>query len=238
MALAIPNNSASGYAAYKVIHPALIAIVDEVRDWLNRDEDVVSNNLIGRFMQKAADDAYRELRIPPLEATTNLTITSANALVNEIPIPGDFTELIRLSKVKAANKYDIYNDRVELSVFDDDFEAKPNGRYFTRKGTNFKLYPTVVVGEVYEVHYHRRLASLDAVVTGTTNEVYNWLRDDNEKVFLFGTLRYASVYLSDLAGADMYGKLYDDEIKTLNYEEKQRLSRGANLRSVFTSALI
>jgi len=238
MALAIPNDSDASYAAYKVAHPALIAIVDEVRDWLNRDDDVVSNNLIGRFMQKAADDAYRELRIPPLETTLNITVSSSNVTTNQLPIPGDFTELIRLSKITATNKYDIYNDKVELSVFDDTFEAKPRGRYFTRKGGYFKLYPAVVEAEVYELHYYRRLGSLDALTTGTSTEAYNWLRDANGKVFLFGTMRYASIYLADLAAADTYGKLYTEEVKNLNDEEKQRLSRGANLRSIFTSSLI
>jgi len=41
-----------------------------------------------------------------------------------------------------------------------------------------------------------------------------------------------------LAGADNYMKLFDAEIKSLNDEEKQRLSRGANLRSVFSTRLI
>jgi len=238
MALTIPSDTASAYAAYKTAHPGLINLVDDVRDWLNRDEDVVSNNLIGSFMQKAADNAYRELRIPPLETTLNVTVSSANAAANQLTIPGNFTELIRLSKVKSDNKFEVYNDRVELSVFDDQELAKPSYRYFTRKGTHFKIYPAIVEGEVYEIHYYRRLFALDALTVDTSKEIYNWLRDDNEKVFLFGTLKFASIYLSDMAAADTYSKLFDNEIATLNQEEKQRLSRGANLRSVFSSKLI
>jgi len=238
MALTIPNNTDGTYAAYKAAHPALINLVDDIRDWLNRDEDVVSNNLIGSFMQKAADNAYRELRIPPLETTIDVTISSSNAAANQLPIPGNFTELIRLSKVKADNKFEVYNDRVELSVFDDQELAKPSYRYFTRKGSYLKLYPAVLENEVYELHYYRRLFALDALTTDTSTEIYNWLRDDNEKTFLFGALKYASIYLSDMAAADTYGKLFDNEILTLNKEEKQRLSRGANLRSVFSSNLI
>jgi len=238
MSLTIPNNSDSNYAAYKVAHPALINLVDDVRAWLNRDDDVVSNNLIGSFMQMAADNSYRELRIPPLETTLSVTVSSGNATANELPIPGNFTELIRLAKLKTATTFDIYNDRVELTVFDDEGLAKPSYRYFTRKGTNFKLYPAVLEGEVYEIHYYRRLFALDALTVDTSTEIYNWLRDDNEKAFLFGTLKFASIYLADAAGADSYSKLFDNEIKTLNTEEKQRLSRGANLRSVFSTSLI
>jgi len=238
MALTIPSNTDGTYAAYKVAHPALINLVDDVRDWLNRDEDVVSNNLIGSFMQKAADDTYRALRIPPLETTVNVTVSSVNAASNQLPIPGNFTELIRLSKVKADNKFEVYNDKVELSTFDNREELKPSYRYFSRKGSYFKLYPTILENEVYEIYYYRRLFALDALTTDTSTEIYNWLRDDNEKAFLFGTLKYASIYLSDIASVDTYGKLFDNEILTLNNEEKQRLSRGGNLRSIFSSNLI
>jgi len=238
MALTIPNNTDGTYAAYKVAHPALITLVDDVRDWLNRDEDVVSNSLIGSFMQKAADDAYRALRIPPLEASFEVTISAANALSNHIPIPSNFTELIRLSKMKGDNKFDIYNDKVELSAFDDEGLTKPSYRHFTRKGTYFKVSPSVLENEVYEIYYYRRLFTLDALSSDTSTEVYNWLRDENEKSLLFGTLKYASIYLSDMAAVDTYGKLFDNEILTLNNEEKQRLSRGGNLRSVFSSNLI
>ena len=189
-------------------------------------------------MQKAADDAYRALRIPPLETKIDITISAANALANELPIPGNFTELIRLAKVKTTTTFDIYNDKVELSVFDDVTVAKPSRRYFARKGTAFKVFPAVLVNEVYEIFYYRRLYALDALTSGTSSEIYNWMRDDNEKAFLFGTLKYACIYLSDLAGADNYMKLFDAEIKSLNDEEKQRLSRGANLRSVFSTRLI
>jgi len=156
MSLTIPASSDSTYAAYKVAHPALINLVDDVRDWLNRDEDVVSNNLIGSFMQKAADDSYKSLRIPPLEVTINVVVSSTNATNNELPIPSNFTELIRLSKLLSINKYEIYNDKVELTAFDDEYAYKPNIRYFTRKGTNLKLNPVLALAETYELHYYAR----------------------------------------------------------------------------------
>jgi len=238
MALTIPASTDSTYTAYKVAHPALINLADDIRDWLNRDEDTVSNNLIGSFMQKAADDSYKSLRVPPLEATLLVTISAANAAANNLAIPGNFTELIRLAKSLGSNKYDIYNDKVELTSFDDDYAHKPNYKYFTRKGNNLKLNPPVIEGEIYELHYYRRLFALDALTTDTSVEIYNWLRDDNEKAFLFGALRYASVYLNDMAAADTYEKMFKSEIDSLNTEEKRRLVRGANIRTIYTSALV
>ena len=38
-----------------------------VRNWCNRDEEVVSDAIIKDCLKYAADKAYRTLRVPPLE---------------------------------------------------------------------------------------------------------------------------------------------------------------------------
>ena len=38
-----------------------------VRNWCNRDEEVVSDSIIQDSLRYAADKAYRKLRVPPLE---------------------------------------------------------------------------------------------------------------------------------------------------------------------------
>ena len=38
-----------------------------VRNWCNRDEEVVSDAIIQDCLKYAADKAYRTLRVPPLE---------------------------------------------------------------------------------------------------------------------------------------------------------------------------
>ena len=41
-----------------------------------------------------------------------------------------------------------------------------------------------------------------------------------------------------MAAADTYEKMFNAEIESLNMEEKRRLARGANIRTIYTSALI
>ncbi len=42
-------------------------LVTLVRNWSNRDEEVVSDAIIKDCLKYAADKAYRTLRVPPLE---------------------------------------------------------------------------------------------------------------------------------------------------------------------------
>ena len=42
---------------------------DDLRDWANRDSTVITDPVIRDCMNFAADTCYRELRVPPLEAT-------------------------------------------------------------------------------------------------------------------------------------------------------------------------
>ena len=44
-------------------------LVSSVRDWANRDTEVLSDNIIQTSLTWAADNAYRELMVPPLEYT-------------------------------------------------------------------------------------------------------------------------------------------------------------------------
>ena len=51
-----------------------IEMVDMVREWSNRDEEVISKVQIGKFLDFAADNIYRDLRIAPLEYVSSWNI--------------------------------------------------------------------------------------------------------------------------------------------------------------------
>ena len=53
-------------------------LLNTVRDWANRDSAVLSDTTVGRCLRFAADTAYKELKIPPLENTLNYVITDEN----------------------------------------------------------------------------------------------------------------------------------------------------------------
>lgn len=97
-------------------------LVQSVRDWANRDVEVLSDTIIQQCLRFAADTAYRELRIPPLEHIQQYVViddetnigdlalpsyvdsavvsgsTSGRNQIN-LPIPGDLTEFIYIRLV-------------------------------------------------------------------------------------------------------------------------------------------
>ena len=60
------------------------------------------------------------------------------------------------------------------------------------------------------------------------DEVYNWLKEENEKVLLFGSLYQAFDYLDEMESAQKYKQKFMEEIEQLNREEMMRKSSGGN----------
>jgi hypothetical protein len=60
------------------------------------------------------------------------------------------------------------------------------------------------------------------------NEVYNWLRDDNERMLLWGALHHAHEYLGSDDQSMKYLQKQMAGIDELNKEEKRRRVLGAS----------
>jgi len=155
----------------------------------------------------------------------------------------------------SAGKSLVFDQKMDMQSFTDKYTTRGEGS-FTRKGQNLEFYPAAAVGDVYELHYYRRLFDMDAVyvvnannvavgnttvsnsgVSGaveisgvwyTGNEVYNWLRDDNERMVLWGALHHAFEYLGSDDQAAKYLNKQMQAIDELNREEKKRRVSGAS----------
>lgn len=299
----------------------LIALV---RQWSNRDEEVVNNAIIGDCLAYAADKAYRFLRIPPLERVINYTsetlqanTTNSNSRVFSITtltIPEDLIEFIQIRAVNSDGRTTrVFNEKTDVRTFYDQFAEKyTNLAYWTRKENKILLSPGFnnVTEETVELYYYRRLFDLSTryevtavnanisdtyisevsvanpiptnlrtgaavpskdlkkvdyrlgnssgeIVSTTyyettvadedipdvlgqytdinTNtyygtEVYNWLRDENERILLNGALAELFVYLQEPETASMYAQIFTNEIQELNQEEKSRKASGGNIQ--------
>ena len=234
--------------------PKYDALVAKIRDWANRDSTVLSDAIISDFIDYSADLCYRELRIPPLEYTYQYAaITVAGE--DSLQLPPDVTELIMFRVKNSAGKSLVFDQKMDMQSFTDKYTTRGEGS-FTRKGQNLEFYPAAAVGDVYELHYYRRLFDMDAVyvvnannvavgnttvsnsgVSGaveisgvwyTGNEVYNWLRDDNERMVLWGALHHAFEYLGSDDQAAKYLNKQMQAIDELNREEKKRRVSGAS----------
>jgi hypothetical protein len=71
------------------------------------------------------------------------------------------------------------------------------------------------------------------------NEVSNWLRDQNERLLIWGGLYNLGAYLVDDVMEKRYQVKFLDNIDSLNKEEKWRRSLGGNVQMNFnTNGLI
>jgi len=282
-------------------------LVALVRDWCNRDEEVVSDAIIQDALKYAADKAYRTLRVPPLEnvaiyekALLTSATTGTNGLqpsVTEIQLPYDLIEFIQIRELNSAGgTIRVFNEKLDIRTFNDNAAEKYIGyNYWARQRNVVYLSPGFGLSgdgadaNTIELYYYRRLPALDAkyAVTvlnynagflttvgagsgisgsallyfnsntsttayatqaaaqeadpaGTVTSAYyigtstsNWLRDENQRVLLFGALTEIFAYVQEDDQAGKYLGLFNQEIKELNTEDSDRNASGGNLQINF-----
>ena len=149
----------------------------------------------------------------------------------------------------------VYNEKVDYRTYRDSLAHKNTAYHWTRQRGNI-LFDNfgLVVDDVFEIYYYGRLTELDAVypVDATTVaagiypdldatpsvEVVNWLRDENERIVLFGALSEAFSYLGEDDMQAKYLQMFQQEIDELNREETMRTASGGNVQVQYSSGLI
>lgn len=157
-------------------------LVSLVRNWSNRDAQVLSDGVIQDCLKYAADKCYRSLRVPPLEtslvyASTALvaaTSQPANGLpsITTIVIPGDYIETIQVREMDSNGiTTRVFNEKSDIRTFNDALSSVhyTSNAYFARQGINFVLAPGFGFGtgtaDKIEVYYYKRLPALNAKYT-------------------------------------------------------------------------
>jgi len=246
--------------------PLYDAIVTKVRNWVNRDESILTDSLVSNFLDYSADYCYRNLRIPPLEHTfVYNAITSETEGEDSILMPSDLSELIQFSKVDNQSNRTVFNERLSLFAMQDKDMTKNNNN-FARKGRALVFEPKAEIGDRFEVYYYRRLPDLDATyvvnqaninaglatpngVPGaggvefpagsnlyyTGTEVPNWLRDDHERMLLWGAVAHALDYIGEDERAAKFFAKQKEAIIELNNEETKRKVKGGSMVATYSN---
>ena len=215
---------------------AYTELINRVRDWSNRDREVLSDANIGIFIQFAADEAYRQLRIPSVECIVEYNIDSDAAGSNKLGIPAGATEFIQLRKKdpNSITGYVTYDAKADIRSFYNEELWKYGYYFYTRQQNNLIVCPDMVAGETYELYYYGRAPR----VADTDSDAVNWLRDQNQKILLFGALAEAFDYLNEPEDAARFRARFQAEIVQLNNEEMMRKSRGGNIQTHFAGPLL
>ena len=150
-------------------------LINKVRDWSNRDTEVLNDSVINDCLEYAADDAYRILRIPPLESIRTYTTTANGRVLN---IPSDLSSFIQLRRVQdnsggsffGTSPYLIYAEKADIRSFYDIETVKQEYHRWTRQANEIHVYPDYTEGQTFQLYYYRRLPPLDSTyVVNTAN---------------------------------------------------------------------
>ena len=142
-------------------------LISKVRDWSNRDTEVLNDSIINDCLEYAADDAYRILRIPPLESIRSYTTTAGGRVLN---IPSDLSSFIQLRRVQddsggsyfGVSPYIVYTEKADIRSFYDVETNKQELFRWTRQANEIHVYPDYTSGQTFELYYYRRLPPLDS----------------------------------------------------------------------------
>ena len=156
--------------------PSFDLLKSKLLAWSNRDEETLGANPVLRaelqadFLRYAADKAYRQLRIPPLEVTYRYPAVGDGDDPDfpqgstRLQVPVDLTEFIHLRTVdENGETVCIFNEKADIRTYHDMYADKYNQRYWSRQGSNILISPAASTGEIYELHYYRRLPALGSV---------------------------------------------------------------------------
>jgi hypothetical protein len=155
--------------------PNYDAIVSKVRDWSNKPEaNTIPDAVIQDCLRYSADEAYRLLRIPPLEEIVTYTVDAADNIgVNNgalsytrFSMPEDLTEFIYVRSLDSATQQTaMFNQITDKRTFFDPYAESYGYGTYQWMWQEGKIYvrPQLEVGSVVEIHYYKRLPSLNAV---------------------------------------------------------------------------
>lgn len=149
--------------------------ITEVRDWSNRDSEVLSDAIIFRCLQYAADSAYRDVKTPMLERTARWTITDSDLITNELVVnrlnnitegryvilrvPVDAVDFMHL---RVEDTGVVFNEKLDDRTFYDAYATKTSFNRWARVGQELHVAGEFNVGQTIALHYRRRLGGLDA----------------------------------------------------------------------------
>lgn len=156
----------------------LNGLISAVRDWSNRETEVLSDDTIKRCIRWAIDKAVRRLRIVPMETTATYTTVGTGAsnirseadiegrTVSSILLPSDLIEIISLSTVDTAGgTVRMFDTKADTRTFFSPIAEQYSADIlWTRKGERIYMssaFPAALETSV-ELHYYRRPADIDA----------------------------------------------------------------------------
>ena len=193
---------------------------------LNATYDVTPTNYAGGFLTQSNSGTTRLYFVDGNTQTAYATQAAANT--------ADTTKVTAKVNVAVNNSVNITNDGRSGTIVNG-MELSGTGVTLNNGAaplvTNASTQNSIVVDTAQTLG-----DNVDLTFSNTNsakyvgNEVAHWLRDENEKVLLYGSLAEVFYYLQDEDQAKKYKQLFVEEIALLNNEDNKRGASGGNVQ--------
>ena len=224
----------------------LVKLRNMVRDFTNKDSEVLPDTIVDDFLGWAADEIFNTLEIPPFEKV--ITISKAgNASFftadieaenfTRVVVPDDLTRFIAVTDVSSPSDPKVFQDRYSYRSFrDESFHRSGDYNIFCRQGGQLLLFPELSDDASLEIFYYSRLVDLKGErIDSATPRVLYYIdenaaarRADDDSIYTpVGTTTAISNWLRDqntrmvVFGACKYAMEYLEEPDGIaNYTQK------------------
>lgn len=191
------------------------------------------------------------------------TITSGFVGESTLELPPDLSEVVQFRRIDSEGNSYVFSEKLGIQPIqnhltkdkDQTYSRKGNFLVFHKEaalGDTYELHYYRRLPDL-DALYTVNQANIDAgncvsVSSGTAgsvefptnsgfwylpNEVDNWLRDDNERMLLWGALSYALEYVGEDERAAKFTVKQNEAIMELNREEIRRRVSGGSLTSSY-----
>lgn len=192
-------------------------VTSQITSLMNRRDFTANTSLQTTFINQAIMRIQRELRIPAMEKSVNVTIA---APYSGLVIPNDLLELIRI--VPAANNTELRKCELDRAL---GLATVSSGlpEEYSRQGGLWILGPAPNAGDVIRIDYYAEFAAL-SVSTDT-----NILTEIAWDLLVFAALVQAAIYYKD-ARQDTWEGQYQQVLADLqNQADEDELNGAANV---------
>lgn len=188
-----------------------------IQNWLGDTATLTSR--VDEFVSLAEDDINMDLRVREMEASSDLTISAQT-----VALPTRFAQAKRIYISGSPVKPLIYyppQDFWSRYLSTDGGEPKA----FTIEGENFVFGPVPGTSYTGKLLYYQKLAAFSA--DADTNTVLTTKRG----LYLYGSLKHASLYLEDSAKAAYWAGLYNEVLDKAHRADSKDRHGGAPLQA-------
>ncbi len=188
-----------------------------IQNWLGDTATLTSR--VDEFVSLAEDDINMDLRVREMETSTNLTVNAQT-----VALPTRFAQAKRIYiDGDPVRTLDYYPPQDFWARYMSTTTGKPKA--FTIEGENFVFGPTPDSSYTGKLLYYQKLAAFSA--DADTNTVLTTRRG----LYLYGSLKHASLFLEDAEKAVYWSGLYDQLLDKAHKADSKDRHGGAPLQA-------